>query len=251
MRLFISLLALFLAPCALGIQIVAHRGAKDETPENTFAAAKRCIEIGVDYLDTDVNMCKDGTFYVMHDMSVTRTTDGTGLIASKTSAEMDALDAGIKFSEKFKGERVPRLEEYLKFAKGKAKIYIDFKSGDLPRLVAMIKELGIERDTFFWFFNPIMALKFRELAPDWALKVNANTPEAVEDAVAKYRPTMIETNVDKLTPAFRATLEKHHLKLMLKANRDDEAEYRDIIAANPDFADIDYPDQFKALMEKK
>lgn len=251
MRSWASLLTVILAAHAAAIEIVAHRGAKDETPENTFAAAKRCIELGVDYLDTDVNMSKDGVFYVIHDLSVARTTNGTGLLLSLTSAEIDQLDAGIKFSEKFKGERVPRLEDYIALVKDKAGIYIDFKTGDLPKLLELLRRAGIDKKCFFWFMNPTMALKFRELAPDWPLKVNASTPEAIEEAVTKYKCTMIETNVDKVTPEFRAALAKHGLKLMLKATRDDEAEYREIIAANPDFANVDYPGKFKALLVEK
>lgn len=250
MRLWASgLLALFFgAHAALAIEVVAHRGSRDEAPENTLATARRCVELGVDYLDTDVQMSKDGVFYVFHDLSLPRTTNGTGMLMTQNSADLDQLDAGIKFSPTFAGEHIPRLEDYLDFAKGKAKIYIDFKNGDLPKLIALIKAKGFEHDVFFWFFNPKMALQFRELEPTWPLKVNANTPEEVEAAVATYRATMIETNVDKLSPAMRDTCTRLGLKIMLKANRDNEEEYRAIIAAKPDYANIDFPKLFKALM---
>jgi glycerophosphoryl diester phosphodiesterase len=252
MRLWASVFValLCMSQSATAIEVVAHRGSRDEAPENTFAAARRCIELGVDYLDTDVQMSKDGVFYVFHDLSLPRTTNGTGMLMSKTSAELDQLDAGIKFGPQFAGERIPRLEDYLKLAKGKAKIYIDFKNGDLPKLVALIKELGFEKDVFFWFFNPNMALQFRELAPDWPLKVNAGTPEAVADAVATYRATIIECNVSQLTPALRDTCQKLGVKIMIKATHDTEEEYRAIIAATPDYANVDFPKVFKALLEK-
>lgn len=252
MRLPVSLcLLLVAAQAACAIEIVAHRGSKDEAPENTFAAAKRCIELGVDYLDTDVQMSKDGVFYVLHDFSVGRTTDGTGILAAMNSEDIDKLDAGVKFGPEFKGERVPRLEDYLQFVKGKAKIYIDFKNGDLAKLVALVESAGMGDEVFFWSFSPKYALELRALAPNWALKINAGTPEAVEEAVAKYKATMIETNVGSLTPELRATCAKHGVKIMLKAGRDDEAEYREIIAAKPDYANVDFPVVFKQVMAEK
>lgn len=249
MRLWVSLLSalLFSAPCAIAIDVVAHRGSRDEAPENTFAAARRCIELGVEYLDTDVQMSKDGVFYVFHDFSLPRTTNGTGMLMSTNSAELDQLDAGIKFSPKFAGERIPRLEEYLKFARGKTKIYIDFKNGDLPKLLSLLKAQGIEREVFFWFFSPKMAKQFRELAPDLTLKVNASTPEEVAAAVRDYQANIIETNVDRLTPALREACSKHGVKIMLKATKDDDDEYRAIIAAKPDLANVDFPKRFKEL----
>ena len=250
MRLWISLLAVLLcgAQAALGIEVVAHRGSRDEAPENTLAAARRCVELGVDYLDTDVQMSKDGVFYVFHDFSLPRTTNGLGLLISKTSTELDLLDAGSKFGPQFAGERIPRLEDYLKFAKGKAKIYIDFKNGDLPKLIALIKAQGFEKDVFFWFYNPKMALEFRTLAPDWPLKVNASTPEEVTAAVTTYGATMIECNVVHTSAALRETCARLGVKIMLKATRDDAEEYRAIIAAQPDYANVDFPKVFKELM---
>ncbi|GAA5700021.1 glycerophosphodiester phosphodiesterase [Streptomyces avermitilis] len=75
-------------------------------PENTlrsFVAAQRA---GLDLIELDLHLSKDGALVVMHDAEVDRTTDGTGPIAEKTLAELRTLDAG-------RGERVPVFEEVL------------------------------------------------------------------------------------------------------------------------------------------
>lgn len=75
-------------------------------PENTlrsFVAAQRA---GLDLIELDLHLSKDGALVVMHDAEVDRTTDGSGPIAEKTLAELRALDAG-------RGERVPVFEEVL------------------------------------------------------------------------------------------------------------------------------------------
>lgn len=75
-------------------------------PENTLRSFVAAQLAGLDVIELDLHLSKDGALVVMHDTEVDRTTDGTGLIADKTLAELRALDAG-------RGERVPVFEEVL------------------------------------------------------------------------------------------------------------------------------------------
>ena len=130
-----AILILLLSHHVHAVEIVVHRGDNGHAPENTLAAAQRCIDIGIEYLEFDVRRSKDGVHYVLHDPTVNRTTNGDGAIRSMTSEEVDALDAGTWFSEEFAGERVPRLESLLDFCRGKIKLYFDVKDADLEYLV--------------------------------------------------------------------------------------------------------------------
>ena len=75
-------------------------------PENTLRSFVAAQQAGLDLIELDLHLSKDGALVVMHDAEVDRTTDGTGPIAEKTLEELRALDAG-------RGERVPVLEEVL------------------------------------------------------------------------------------------------------------------------------------------
>jgi glycerophosphoryl diester phosphodiesterase len=75
-------------------------------PENTLRSFVAAQQAGLDVIELDLHLSKDGALVVMHDTDVDRTTDGTGPIADKTLAELRALDAG-------RGERVPVFEEVL------------------------------------------------------------------------------------------------------------------------------------------
>lgn len=75
-------------------------------PENTLRSFVAAQQAGLDVIELDLHLSKDGALVVMHDTDVDRTTDGTGPIAEKTLAELRALDAG-------RGERVPVFEEVL------------------------------------------------------------------------------------------------------------------------------------------
>jgi glycerophosphoryl diester phosphodiesterase len=73
--------------------ICAHRGASDTHPENTLAAFREAIRLGVHMIEFDVALSKDGQLVLMHDTTVDRTTDGDGPVSELTLAELKKLDA--------------------------------------------------------------------------------------------------------------------------------------------------------------
>jgi glycerophosphoryl diester phosphodiesterase len=85
---------------------IGHRGVMGVEPENTLRSFVHAEQAGMDAIELDLHLSKDGVLAVMHDAEVDRTTDGTGPIAEKTLAELRGLDAG-------QGERVPVFEEVL------------------------------------------------------------------------------------------------------------------------------------------
>lgn len=96
----------------------AHRGGALEAPENTIEAFAAGMQAGADRLELDVHATADGEVVVLHDETVDRTTDGTGLVREKTLAEVRELDAGAQFvaddgGRPFagKGVRIPTLAE--------------------------------------------------------------------------------------------------------------------------------------------
>lgn len=92
---------------------VAHRGHSIAYPENTLQAYRKAIELGVEMIECDVNLTRDGTLVMMHDSTLDRTTTGTGRVSASTWEEIQRLDAGGKFKSEFAGVRVPSTEETL------------------------------------------------------------------------------------------------------------------------------------------
>ena len=92
---------------------VAHRGHSIAYPENTLEAYRKAIELGIEMIECDVNITRDGQLVMMHDPTLDRTTTGSGLVSNATRAEIQQLDAGGKFKPEFAGARVPSTEETL------------------------------------------------------------------------------------------------------------------------------------------
>ncbi|MGE3843293.1 MAG: glycerophosphodiester phosphodiesterase [Vicinamibacterales bacterium] len=100
--------------------VFAHRGGAALRPENTLAAFDHAVHLGVDGLELDVQMSRDGELVVIHDFAVDRTTDGTGSVAELTWTELAQLDAGHRFSDedgrwpyRGAGLRLVRLDDVL------------------------------------------------------------------------------------------------------------------------------------------
>ncbi|MEV0738077.1 glycerophosphodiester phosphodiesterase family protein [Streptomyces sp. NPDC050549] len=85
---------------------IGHRGVMGLEPENTLRSFVAAEQAGLDVIELDLHLSRDGALVVMHDADVDRTTDGTGPIAERTLDELRTLDAG-------RGERVPTFEEVL------------------------------------------------------------------------------------------------------------------------------------------
>jgi glycerophosphoryl diester phosphodiesterase len=107
--------------------VVAHRGASGYAPENTMAAIKKAITMGVDMIEIDVQLSKDNEVVLMHDLTVDRTTNGKGKVRDLYLEEIKKLDAGKWFSSEFLGEKVPTLEEVIQAINGQCKLLIEVK----------------------------------------------------------------------------------------------------------------------------
>src|ERR1051325_8467196 len=92
---------------------VAHRGHSIEYPENTMEAYRKAIELGIEMIECDVNITRDGKLVMIHDYTLDRTTNGSGQVSSLTWDEIERLDAGGKFKPEFAGVRIPSTEDTL------------------------------------------------------------------------------------------------------------------------------------------
>src|SRR5687767_15734678 len=108
-------LALWLGLVARGfaVEIIAHRGASGEAPENTLSAMKLAWAQGADAIELDLWLSKDGKLVVFHDADTKRFEKQPRKIPELTWDEVQTLDVGSWKGAQFKGERIPTLESIL------------------------------------------------------------------------------------------------------------------------------------------
>ena len=94
-------------------RINGHRGAAAHAPENTLEGIRKAKDLGVDAVEIDVALTKDGVAVLFHDQTIERTTDGSGRLDAHSLDDLKRRDAGSWFSADFSGAKIPTLAEAL------------------------------------------------------------------------------------------------------------------------------------------
>lgn len=158
--------------------VIAHRGGVALAPENTIEAIKIAEEIGVDVVEVDIHMTKDGYLVLMHDPSVDRTTDGTGYVHEYTLEDFLSLDAGYNFVDihgnySYRGLGVykPTLKEvFERFPNMKFMLEVKHTNpahlhDDIAReLWSLIEEYNMENNVLVTSFDQKILSRFNEYA---------------------------------------------------------------------------------------
>ncbi len=181
-----------------GVALIGgHRGNPAEHPENTLASFRSAIELGVDMIECDVHLSSDGHLVVIHDHTLDRTTNGSGLVVQHTLAELRALDAGG-------GEPLPVLSEVCALARGRVGLCVEIKQIPIPypgleeRLVACLGELDMVEQTTVISFHHGAVKRLKELEP--------RTASGVVEGARPIDPVglMRSANADVYSPHYGA-----------------------------------------------
>lgn len=194
-------------------KVIAHRGNAGEAPENTLAAFRQAIELGADGVELDVQASREGVPVVIHDETLERTTDGRGPVAERSLAELQALDAGSWFHERYAGERIPSLEAVLELLRPTSLLVnIELKTAVAPNpglaevVIRQVEVLGLRERVVLSSSNHYTLLEARTLAPHVAcaalvddhmiapwLYVRANGLQALHPNVHAVTPHLVKS----------------------------------------------------------
>ncbi len=136
-KIFAVIAALVIIPATQAFEIIAHRGASFDAPENSLAAMQLAWKQGADAIETDIHLSSDGKLVVIHDPGTKRTAGVDKPVKLQTWNELGKLDVGAWKAPAFKGELLPTLDSiFATIPRGKA-IYIEIKSSELEILDAL------------------------------------------------------------------------------------------------------------------
>jgi glycerophosphoryl diester phosphodiesterase len=170
--------------------IIGHRGAKGYVAENTVASFAKAIELKVDAIELDVHLSKDGEVIVIHDETVDRTTNQTGLVSDYTTAELIKLG-------------IPTLREVIQLVDKKCVVNIEIK--DLlatQKVVEIIEEFVTH---FNWKYHQFQVSSFIWETLEAISKLNSAillgvlTEDSIENALAFAK----KIKVHSINPYFK------------------------------------------------
>lgn len=191
------------------VEIVAHRGASFDAPENTVAAVKLAWTQKADASEFDVYLTKDGKIVVIHDADTKRTAGGELKVPESTLAELRKLDAGKWKGAKFAGERIPTLEEMLATVPAGKRVFIEVKCGPeiVPELDRVLKAAKLRPEqTAVISFNAGVIAATKKARPDlpcyWVVGLNGKgKPKTAEELIAKAKAIKADGLDLSATPA--------------------------------------------------
>ncbi len=172
--------------------VIAHRGGSKLRPENTMLAFDHAVDLGVDALECDVHLSRDGEVVVIHDATLDRTTDASGIVATLTAGELARVDAGARFGADaglpFRGRAgVPRLAELLERHQD-IPVIVEIK-GDDPSVVPAV--LGVIEEAEFDGSGHHRRVQLRVLSAVRRLAPEIPTGAARDEVQAALRRSLL------------------------------------------------------------
>lgn len=240
------------------VMVASHRAAHLDFPENSIPAIQEAIKIGVDIVELDVKVTKDGVPILMHDGTINRTTTGTGKPSDFTFEELR------QFRLIHKGETtdevIPTFEEALMLVKNKVLVDIDIKTDQLDPIIDVIKKLECE-DQVFWFDNDYEALEYvRNAHQDFMLMPRAYSIEMADSAIVRFQPEAVHIDFSFYTEDVTTLIKSNNARIWINAlgaydpafgtDREDEA-LEKILRYGANIIQTDQPELLLILLRKK
>lgn len=199
---------------------IAHRGASGSAPENTLAAFKKALDIGVDAVELDLHGTADGEVVVIHDTSLERTTNHQGRVNQTTLETIKRADAGGWFAPEFVGEPVPTLAEALECIAKKTIAVLEIKDPLIGEaVVARIRETQTQALTVIISFHTPVLETVRSLEPriptGWLIGDHNNHTAPVQlcQQLGKLGSSLLNVNHQLITAEFAYEIQRRGIAL--------------------------------------
>jgi glycerophosphoryl diester phosphodiesterase len=241
-------------------QPVARRAASHQAPENTRATISKALTLGIDVIELDGRLSRDGIPVLSHDATLDRTASAAGPATALTAAELANLDAGSWHHPGFADESVPTLAEAFNLIDGAAHVNIDVKANAAaPPVIDVIRRSRVEDGVIISGRTAPRAGEVRRLAPDVHLLLNHRPSSPATDGEPPHSPDgsiaaalrlgAVGVNLDHrhVTDEFR--LAAHDAGLQVWAYTvDNQPGYQALIACGVDFITSNWPDEMLPLL---
>lgn len=214
----------FLNPASKNVLVASHRAVHHELPENSLPAIKEAIRLGVDIIEIDVKVSKDGIPMLMHDGKVDRTTTGKGDLETQTFEELRKLR--LVSNGKVTEETIPTLEEALEVAKGNILVDLDLKTDQIEKVIEVVKKAGGEDFVFFFDSDYEILSKVDAASKKYMLMPRAYSQAMADSALMRFKPEVIHIDEEFYTPEVTKIIKSKGARVWINALGDPDKEIR-------------------------
>jgi glycerophosphoryl diester phosphodiesterase len=194
---------------------IGHRGAAGWEPQNTMSSFRKAVELGCDYIETDIHLCRSGELVLIHDARIDAVSDGSGLVGDMSLAELRAFDFG-------KGQTLVTLEELFQEVSGRARLNLELKGPDTGAAAAESVQKELAKGT--WREEELLVTSFRHSELDRFHQLLPSVPIGV-----LIKAVLLDTTgyLKRFSPSFLVT--SHEFLQKMLVDEVHEAGYRLLI----------------------
>ena len=241
------------------VLVAAHRAAHGQYPENSIPAIEKAIELGVDIVELDVKITKDGIPVLMHDRTIDRTTNGTGKPSDYSYAELKKFR--LVNDGQITDYYIPTFDEALKLVKNSIMVDIDLKTNQLDPIISVINDNECKEQVFF-FDNDYGALEYiRKVDSDFYLMPRAYSYQMADSAISRFSPQVVHIDFSFYNAEVVSLIKSNNARVWINAlgeidtmlgnNRENEALDK-VLEFGANIIQTDEPELLlKALRERK
>jgi len=228
-----------------------HRFASRYAPENTLIAFEKSMVFEADFVEFDVHTTKDGSFVLLHDGTLNRTTSGKGNVRDATLATIESLDAGSWFGSSFAGQKVPTLDRFLATVGTRAELYFDAKDIAPEALAEAIDRHGLTERTVVYKGVAYLE-KLKDTAPRIRRMPPLSDPKDVDTIIQRVKPYAFDTRWSIVNQELIDGCHAKGVKVFSDALglNDTVDEHERAIRAGIDLIQTDHPLRFLRALER-
>lgn len=198
------------------VLVAAHRSVHNHYPENSLPAFQAALDAGVDIIETDVKVTKDGIPVLMHDRTINRTTNGKGDPETYTYAELNQC-----FLKDAQGQltayKIPTLEELLRLTKGKILIDLDMKTDKLEPVLQVIRKTGTEKQVIFFDDDVTMLKRIEQADPNYMLMPRAHSQATADSLLTLFKPEVVHIDFTFYNPTVTNRIKQNSARVWINA----------------------------------
>jgi glycerophosphoryl diester phosphodiesterase len=207
------------------VMVAAHRAAHKVHPENSLQAIQESIKLGVDIIEIDVKVSKDGIPFLMHDHKIDRTTTGKGVAEDFTWNELQQfyiVDKGKKTRLK-----IPSLEDALEVAYGKILIDLDLKTDKIEEVVKVVNKTNNNDFVFFFDSDYKVLSRVQRANKNYMIMPRAYSIQQADSAISLFDPPVVHIDFSFYTPECVEAIRSSNARVWINALGDPDKDLKE------------------------
>ena len=207
------------------VLVAAHRAAHHVYPENSLQAIEHAIKLGVDIIEIDVKVSKDGIPFLMHDRTMDRTTTGKGDPEEFTWKELQEffiVDKG-----KTTKLKIPSLHDALELAYGKILIDLDLKTDKIGDVVRVVNKTNSKDFVFFFDSDYNVLSRVHEADKNFMIMPRAYSVQMADSAISLFDPPVVHIDFSFYTPQCVEVIRSSSARVWINALGDPDKDLKE------------------------